>query len=84
MPVADHPVHPSGVVGAEHRYGCWNRPPFKETITAESWKGSVSWPFRMSRECRYDKSLDDRFCAGCMHAGSGERYAKESHEKGAN
>lgn len=30
--------------------------------------------FRMSNECRYDRSLSDNACAGCRHAGSGERY----------
>lgn len=67
MPVADHPVHRSGIRDAEHRYGCWNRPPFKETVTHS--QGGASWPFVMSRDCRYDRSLDDSACAGCRHAG---------------
>lgn len=70
MPVADHPIHPHGIRDAEHRYGCHNRAPFKEVVT----NGVESWPFRMSRECRYDRSLDDGACAGCMHAGSGDRH----------
>lgn len=27
MPVEDHPVHPSTVIGEGHRYGCYNHPP---------------------------------------------------------
>ena len=83
MPVIYHPVHEHGVRDAEHRYGCHNRPPYLETVTVEGWRGTVSWPFRMSRECRYDRSLDDSACAGCMHAGSGERYVAEQQAKGA-
>lgn len=49
MPVADHAIHPHGVRDAEHRYGCHNRAPFRETVTTEGWRGPVSWPFRMSR-----------------------------------
>ena len=83
MPVIEHPVHEHGVRDAEHRYGCHNRPPFKETVWLDHWLGQVSFPFRMSRECRYDRSLDDSACAGCRHAGSGERYVAEQTAKGA-
>ena len=83
MPVVEHPVHEHGVRDAEYRYGCWNRAPFKESVWLYGWKGSVSFPFRMSRECRYDRSLDDGACAGCRHAGSGERYVAEQAAKGA-
>ena len=79
MPVVDHPVHKHGVRDVEHRYGCHNRAPFKEVVTS----AETSWSFRMSRECRYDRSLDDRSCAGCIYAGSGERYVKEQETKGA-
>lgn len=79
MPVVDHPVHKHGVRDVEHRYGCWNRAPFKEIVKS----GDHSWPFRMSRECRYDRSLDDRACAGCIYAGSGERYVNEQITQGA-
>ena len=77
MPVIDHPVHRSTVRDADYRYGCFNRPPFKEVVTVEGWRGPVSWPFVMVRECRYDKSLDDNGCAGCKHAGSGEAWTAE-------
>lgn len=83
MPVIEHPVHQHGVRDAEHRYGCWNRAPFKEIVTVEGWQGTVSWPFRMSRECRYECSLDDHACAGCCHAGSGEQYVKAMENAGA-
>jgi hypothetical protein len=81
MPVADHPVHQHGVRDAEHRYGCHNRAPFKEVVTHS--QGGTSWPFRMSRYCMYDASLKDSACAGCMHAGSGERHSAEQQAKGA-
>jgi hypothetical protein len=77
MPVIDHPVHEHGVRDAEHRYGCWNRAPFKDIVEV---KGE-SWPFRMSRECRYDRSLDDNACAGCQRAGS--TYTTEQETQGA-
>ena len=83
MPVVDHPVHEHGVRDAEHRYGCWNRAPFKEAVTVETWRGPVSWPHRFSRECRYDRSLSDSACAGCCHAGSGEKYVQSQGENGA-
>lgn len=64
MPVADHPIHPHGVRDAEHRYGCHNRPPHLDTYT----NGKVTWPNVFTRDCRYDRSLDDSACAGCIHA----------------
>ena len=88
MPVIEHPVHEHGVRDAEHRYGCHNRPPFRETVKVDD-GGMVggfvtaAWPHRMSRECRYDRSLSDSACAGCCHAGSGERYVAEQQAKGA-
>ena len=84
MPVVDHPVHEHGVRDAEHRYGCWNRAPFKEIVRSSGPRGVVSWPFRMSRECRFDRSLSDSACAGCCHAGSGERYVAEQTANGAS
>ena len=84
MPVIEHPVHEHGVRDAEHRYGCWNRAPFKERVVIRTgWHESVSFPNRMSRECRYDRSLSDNACAGCRHAGSGERYVAEQQSRGA-
>lgn len=81
MPVVDHPVHQSVQRDANYRYGCFNRKPFKETVVKEiGWYDAVFWPFRMSRECRYDRSLSDSGCAGCKHAGSGERYVAEQEQ----
>ena len=81
MPVVEVKVRPSSSVGPEHRYGCFNRPPYRKTV--EHSQGGASWPFRMSHECRYDRSLSDRFCQGCKHAGSGEKYIAEQNAKGA-
>ena len=89
MPVIEHPVHEHGIRDAEHRYGCHNRPPFEETLAVQGgWRidGTrrlVEIPFTMSRDCRYERSLDDSACAGCRHAGSGERYVAEQQAKGA-
>lgn len=80
MPVVEVKVRPGSSVGPEHRYGCFNRPPYRETV--ESSHGDT-WPYRMSNECRYDRSLSDRFCSGCKHAGSGEHYIAEQNDKGA-
>ena len=79
MPVADHPTHPSTVIGPDHRYGCWNRPVrFAASYQApqRSYQpdgrfetGLVEIPFRMSHECHYDSvealGIDDPACAGC-------------------
>ena len=81
MPVAEVEVRLGSSVDAEHRYGCFNRPAHRETV--EHSQGGASWPFRMSRECRYDRSLSDRFCAGCKHAGSGEAWIEANLKAGA-
>lgn len=83
MPVVDHPVHISVMRDADYRYGCHNRAPFKEVVKVEGWRGEVSWPFVMARQCMYDRSLSDTACAGCKHAGSGERHAAEQEGAGA-
>ena len=80
MPVVEVVVRPGSSVGPEHRYGCFNRQAFKQTV--ESSHGDT-WTYRMSNECRYDRSLSDRFCQGCKHAGSGEQYIAEQNAKGA-
>ena len=82
MPVIEHPVHEHGVrIASAHRYGCWNRPDqFKPlTIAQDGWnpdgsRRTVTFDHRMSHDCRYDRSLSDNACAGCRHAGGGERY----------
>lgn len=80
MPVVEVVVRPGSSVGPEHRYGCFNRPAFKQTV--ESSHGDT-WPYRMSNECRYDRSLSDRFCQGCKHAGSGEAWIESNLKAGA-
>lgn len=79
MPVVNHPTHEHGIRDADHRYGCFNRKPFKKTVVVEDWQGVYRWPFRMSMECRYDKSLSDTRCSGCKHAGSGEAYTEQQN-----
>ena len=81
MPVAEVEVRLGSSVDAEHRYRCHNRAPYKQTV--EHSQGGVSWPFRMSHECRYDRSLSDRFCQGCCHAGSGEAWIEANLKAGA-
>lgn len=85
MPVIEHPVHEHGIRNADYRYGCHNRGPYKETLVVQDgWENGtrhgVIIPFRMSRACRYDRSLSDSGCAGCYHSGSGERYVEEQEE----
>ena len=92
MPVIEHPVHQHGVRDADHRYGCFNRKPFKAyTVVRDGyWSDGYEMtakahqmPFRMSCECRYDRSLSDSACAGCTHAGLGEQYVKAMENAGA-
>lgn len=80
MPVVDVEVGRGSQRDEKHRYHCHNRPPFNEVCTSSH---GDTWPFRMSHECRYDRSLSDRFCDGCCHAGSGERYIEEREAEGA-
>ena len=62
--------------------GCHNRPPFKETMLVQSGYFEDSWfikgeriarwvtsPFRMERECQYQKDdkYNDQGCVGCVH-----------------
>ena len=82
MPVIDYPVHPHGIRDADYRYGCWNRPDkFKETV--ESTEFGVVFPFRMSHECRYDRSNTDSGCSDCKHADSGHKYVSREEAQGA-
>ena len=64
MPVADHPVHPSTRVGADHRYGCWNREPFKDGYIGSPWATARYIPHVMSTDCKYDQP-NDLACEGC-------------------
>lgn len=94
MPVIDHGQHDSTKKDSQaHRYGCWNRPDEFEpyTIVQDGWRvfGADLIPrraeieFRMSHECRYDRSETDPACAGCKHIGSGAAYIRRQEEGGA-
>ena len=37
---------------------------------------------KMSRECRYDKSLTDPRCRTCLQRGLGEEYSRKIREQG--
>lgn len=82
MAVLDHAVHERVKIGADHRYGCHNRPAtFKEMCES---KFSVElWKFVMSNECRFDLSLTDPSCTGCVHRGSGEQYDQMVRSNGS-
>ena len=88
MPVEDHVVH-ARTVDTGRPWGCHNHPPYAEQYLAPDGyeyytsidDGSIvaevkvtSVPHAMSTECRYDVSLRDDKCAGCMHRGVGEAY----------
>ena len=93
MPVIDHGQHASTAKDSEsHRYGCFDRLPSKKWLRVQDgwWHDgrdlvgkSEMIPHRLSTDCRYDRSLSDGACAGCCHAGSGERYVAEQSAKGA-
>lgn len=68
----DHEIPPSGKVGPDHRYGCWNKPrPARLVNLGDNFGLRIN---RMSRECRFDMSLSDPSCTGCKRRGSGENY----------
>lgn len=95
MPVEDHPVHASTIIGEQYRYGCHNRArpapgagyyaPARIPL-GDAGRFAVGCRFIenvMSRECRYDMSLTDAACAGCRHRGSGEAYDATIRRSGA-
>ena len=74
MPVTDHPVHPSTRIGANHRYGCYNRRPFKAGYMAPDGYALGSHrdtrevqltyvPHTMSMECHHPAG--DPLCGDC-------------------
>ena len=89
MPVENHAVHSKVKEKKGTKYGCHNRKPYMESYYAPNRKmGSSGYepifffervriPHTMSRECRYDMSLQDVKCDGCQHRGSGEAYDKK-------
>lgn len=77
MPVIDHATHERTVLVEGTPYGCHNKS-FRDAFEHVNAHAQVSLvPHRMSKTCRYDKSLGDARCAGCKHIGSGEQYAAE-------
>ncbi len=92
MAVIDHPVHAKTKFDDTTRYGCHNRKDFVESYYAPNRRAGangyeptfymerVRIPFTMSRECRFDRSLQDPWCEGCKHRGSGEAYDAKVRE----
>ena len=89
MPVLTHEIHPSTVMPANYRHGCFNRE-VKDGYAAQNGYAEIRvidddtayaqvklcWvPHRLSTECRFDHSLTDPACAGCKWQGSGEAYS---------
>lgn len=83
MPVLDHPVHEAVRINDGHRYGCHNRRPFQSVVFGAEAYGLQFWPFKMSDECRFDRSLSDPACVGCHHQGTGEAYDKAVRSRAA-
>jgi len=95
MPVIDHPIHPKTQIGADHRYGCWNRHDrFDKSYAVPARRYfpdgtfdmvSVKVSYRMSHDCRYDgnngKEKDDPGCMGCRHYKKSQ-YLAHVAEKG--
>ena len=89
MAVIDHEVHEKTSIEAGKPYGCHNKDRdftgyqapnrFAGTTGNEPiwWLSRMRIPHVMSRECRYDLSLNDPRCVSCKHQGSGERYSKD-------
>ena len=65
MPVEDHPVHEKTKVGADFKYGCNNRAPFKDSYIGSPWSKAVVIKHVMSTDCRYDLATKDSGCFGC-------------------
>lgn len=71
MPVADHPVHPSTRIGADFRYGCWNRErkpgywaPDREYTAAGRFVVEQRFiPDTATLDCHH--SSNDPACSGC-------------------
>ena len=89
MPVLEHSVHERTSFGDEMRYGCNNAKPFKDGYFAKAghsnsvhegnnvYSTRQRWVWvehRMSRDCRYDLSLNDPACRDCQQRGKGVEY----------
>jgi len=98
MPVLEHATHEKVIQKEGFRYGCHNKPrPTDETVylAPDGWAmdyiGSSDWlgemgfvevKHVMSRDCRFDMSLKDAKCEGCLWRGSGEAYDESVRRKG--
>ena len=82
MPGLDHDVHEKTRIGADWRYGCWNKPRPVEGQTVRSLYSAAQWPYVFSTDCRFDMSLKDPACEGCFHQGMGEQYDIVIREQG--
>ena len=92
MPVENHAVHEMTRKTDAHRYGCHNRKDFADVYraprrfqTSDGYQAVFKYEaepvdFVMSRECRYDRSLQDPWCGDCKHRGSGEAYDAKARE----
>lgn len=90
-PVIDHEIHPRTVdTGVPN--GCHNRPPMSPGYWAMDrqyrpggkWEIVPTWiPHRLSTECRYDLSLTDAKCAGCLERGQGEARSERIRRDGS-
>lgn len=55
-------------------YGCYNRPPFKQSYEVQAgWVGQrtarmIEITYQMSNECQYTLTTPDPNCEGCIHA----------------
>ena len=83
MAVIDHPVHDKVKQKADAQYGCKNRThadgywaPDRRYFPDGRFETTCVWiPNVMSRDCRFDLSMNDPLCRTCEHKGSGEEYA---------
>lgn len=91
MPVIEHEVHDKVKSTGKEPYLCKNKniQPYYYVSTRDYMYGLTYRMIhtlvhhRMSKECRYDKSLSDARCDDCIHRGSGEDYAEMVRSNGA-
>lgn len=67
-------VKPGAIRMPGDYYGCHNKPrPVEGQPVVFK---HVSWPYRFSTECRYDRSTEDSRCKGCQWAGQVQTWHK--------
>lgn len=81
----DHDVHEKTREVTGTKWGCHNRPPFKDGYWSPDrvyredgtyFETKVFIKNVMSKTCRNDVSLSDRKCPECKHIGQGEIYSE--------